>query len=347
MQALEGYKAGVNLGGWLSQYPAYDHDHFTSFITSGDIRQIASWGADHVRLPIDYRILEDDEKPLHYRQSGFDYVDRCLDWCQANDLDVVLDLHHAPGFTFGAHEGSTLFTSEVLQHRFVSFWEALTDHFASRTDPGLVFELLNEVVLPTSDPWNRLAHRVFEMIRAIDADRWLMVGGNEWSVPRSLKELELFKDERVFYTFHFYEPFPFTHQKAYWIKALKALDTEVSYPGKFPDMREVLGQGLRYHELLDRYEGSQMDGEFLRKKLQPVFDFQRETGKPVYCGEFGVIDRAPLEARRRWHRDFLGLLRESEIGFAVWSYKLMDFGLVDGEGRVADPALIEIIFSGG
>ena len=46
----------VNLGGWLSQYPAYDPQHFESFITADDIKRMADWGMDHVRLPVDYPI---------------------------------------------------------------------------------------------------------------------------------------------------------------------------------------------------------------------------------------------------------------------------------------------------
>ena len=34
--------------------------HFQSFITRADLRQIARWGMDHVRLPVDYPVVEDD-----------------------------------------------------------------------------------------------------------------------------------------------------------------------------------------------------------------------------------------------------------------------------------------------
>lgn len=346
MHAPVGFQAGVNLGGWLSQYPSYDHEHFQTFITKQDIDRIANWGADHVRLPIDYRILEDDDKPFKYMQSGFDYIDQCLNWCQINGLGVMLDLHHAPGFSFDASESSSLFANEKLKGRFVSLWEALADHYFRREEPALVFELLNEVVLPNSEPWNKLAHRVFSSIRAIDPDRWIVIGGNQWNSPRTLKEIELFDDPQVLYTFHYYEPLPFTHQKAYWIEALEVLDEEVDYPGGVPDMQEVLTRKLSYYELLAPYVECYMDQKLLRDKLMPVLDFQEQTGLPVYCGEFGVIDRAPSDSRLRWFRDFLDLLRESKIGYACWTYKLMDFGLVDQDSRVVDPELTSIIFSG-
>ena len=51
MKTLDGFKKGVNLGGWLSQGPL-DKEHLDTFITEKDIARIASWGLDHVRLPI-------------------------------------------------------------------------------------------------------------------------------------------------------------------------------------------------------------------------------------------------------------------------------------------------------
>ena len=62
-------QSGVNLGGWISQYRNYDHTHFQTFIKREDIAQIASWGMDHVRLPVDYPVLEDDTAPFDYKES--------------------------------------------------------------------------------------------------------------------------------------------------------------------------------------------------------------------------------------------------------------------------------------
>jgi len=39
----------------------------------------------------------------------------------------------------------------------------------------------------------------------------------------------------------------------------------------------------------------------------------------------------------------LGILDEPGIGRAVWSYKNLDFGLVDAGGNLADAALIDIL----
>ena len=88
--------------------------------------------------------------------------------------------------------------------------------------------------------------------------------------------------------------------------------------------------------------GKTMDCDMLRGFLQPALDFQANTDRPLYCGEFGVYERAPIDSALRWQRDFIGLLRENHIGRAVWSYKQMGFGLVDGDGKVTSEELVRI-----
>ncbi len=60
MKQLKGFMHGINLGGWLSQCSEYTESHYNSFIKEDDIRNIADWGLDHVRLPIDYNVIEDE-----------------------------------------------------------------------------------------------------------------------------------------------------------------------------------------------------------------------------------------------------------------------------------------------
>ena len=48
---------GINLGGYLSQC-CHEESHYDSFIGEADIKQIADWEFDHVRLAIDYEVLE-------------------------------------------------------------------------------------------------------------------------------------------------------------------------------------------------------------------------------------------------------------------------------------------------
>ena len=63
MREFTGYKKGVDLGGWLSQCGEgnYTEERFNTFIVEKDIERIASWGADHVRLPVDYNVIQNED----------------------------------------------------------------------------------------------------------------------------------------------------------------------------------------------------------------------------------------------------------------------------------------------
>ncbi len=341
--ALSGFNVGTNLGGWLSQYATYDHRHFDAFIAEHNLDQIASWGMDHVRLPVDYPIFEDDAKPFVYKQSGFDYVNRCLDWCERHGLNLILDLHRAPGFTFDSPETCSLFSQPELQERFLALWRELATRLAARTKPQIIFELLNEIVLPAADPWNRLAEQTIRTIREVDRQHWIMVGGNDWNAAWALKDMPVFDDPRTAYTFHFYEPLPFTHQKASWCRELAVFEKDLDYPGAIPGLERFLEEHGWARKRLDRYAGAVMDQEFLAQDLEPALDFMRTRNQPLFCGEFGVIDTADRNSRRRWYRDFIELLARHNIGRACWSYKGMNFGLVDHRDHVVDEELVKIV----
>ena len=70
---------GINLGGYLSQC-VHSTEHYDAFIQEEDIRKIASMGFDHVRLAIDYEVLEDEYGRT--REEGFAYVTRVVEWCK-------------------------------------------------------------------------------------------------------------------------------------------------------------------------------------------------------------------------------------------------------------------------
>ena len=63
-------------------------------------------------------------------------------------------------------------------------------------------------------------------------------------------------------------------------------------------------------------------------------DFLDSFGKadrdvPLYCGEYGVIDLAAPIDTVKWFACINAVFKKYDIGRAVWSYKEMDFGLID------------------
>ena len=342
MTIMNSYQAGTNLGGWISQYGEYDQDHFDSFISEADIEQIASWGMDHIRLPVDYPVLADEESG-EYSEIGFEYIDDCLAWCNTHDLNLIIDLHKAPGYSFNTLDENQLFDDPALQDRFVDLWATLTDRYDDIGD-RLMFELVNEIVEPTSERWNALAHRTIDAIRERDPDRYIVYGGNNYNAVDELENIELVDDDdRIVYTFHFYKPFLFTHQFASWSEVTRVYDTEVEYPGEYPELAAFLEEHPEYADGYERFIGETIDAEHVESQLQPAVDFMNETGRPIYCGEYGAITQAPLESRINWYRDVIDILKSHEIGRACWSYKSMSFGLIDKDGEIASQEIIDTV----
>jgi endoglucanase len=332
---------GVNLGGWISQYLAYDPQHFKTFITAEDIKRIAKWGMDHIRLPVDYPVLEDDRQPGHYKEGGFEYIESCLEWCQANGLRVILDLHKAPGFAFDQSERATLFSSSDLQERFLGLWTAIARRFMGRMGDMLAFELLNEIVLPDNGPWNSLVKKTVERIRTLDSQRLILVGSNFYNSADELQNLDILDDSNILYTFHFYLPMTITHQRASWVRPVFEYNRQLEYPGEQADGFESIVEkypGLRFEGEV----GIRFDKEYLRAALQPALDFSQRSGQSTYCGEFGVYERASMSTRLNWTRDVAELLDQFDIGRAYWTYKDLDFGLLDKNGQVVNQELLEI-----
>lgn len=359
----ENFKKGINLGGWLSQYEfiarqplTEEHlvEHFETFIQEKDIRRIASWQLDHVRLPVSGYLVYDVEKDC-LNARALEYVHKCVDWCCSNHLNMVLDLHDVYGNVYGAMDKPMpLLTNDALQERFVRIWELLTQEFQNVAGIEVMFELLNEVsdasgAYPFTDIagehydfshvesllWNQLYRKCITKIRSIDTDRWILVGSNGQNSVVYLKELDIVDDPYVFYNFHYYDPQVFTHQQAGFSEEMSAFDKVVGYPDDISDFVGYLNahpNWKRKHALVA--EETRNDKGLMDKLLQHAVDFIHATGRELYCGEFGVIAHAPDDAAKKWVGDLMAILGQNRIGCALWNYKYLDFGLVDLDGKI-------------
>ena len=331
----EGYMAGANLGHWISQYGRKSHEHFRTYITEPDIARMASWGMDHVRVPVDYFIFEDDEKPGVYREDGLVYIDNCLEWCKRSRMNMILDLHHAPGFFFGNGEKNCLMEDADMQRRYMNIWKFFAERYVCEGD-NLVFELLNELVTKTSDPWNDLWKRTAQEIHAVNPARKIIVGGNMWNSVTELKNLVVSPNPNILYTFHMYHPMIFSHQHASWMDNTRAYATPVDYPVD-TDLHKAF-----YGGTVPENEKGILGKEYLERVIKPAVDFIELNKIPLYCGEYGVISNAPQESAVRWCNDVADILLSYGIGRAVWSYRGFS-NITDAENNVTNMKYAEAV----
>ncbi|MBQ7372317.1 MAG: cellulase family glycosylhydrolase [Blautia sp.] len=330
MRIFKGYQRGINLGGWLSQCESMEDAHFRTFIQKEDIAGIASWGLDHVRLPIDCDVVfENMEGELHDRMR---YVDACISWCGEYGLNLVLDLHKTYGYMFDravVPDPDAFFNDEKLQDAFLRLWRTMAERYGKLSD-RVAFELLNEVTNPDqAQNWNRIAARAIKTIREIAPDTYLLVGGvNNNSVTR-VPLLDPPADEKIVYNFHCYEPLMFTHQKAGWVDKMPA-DFSISYPETMGAYRQAADRlGIWQADDISPEDTRLIGPEYFEELFRCAIEAAKKWDVPLYCGEYGVIDRVDVEQSVRWYRDIHSTFEKYGIGRAAWSYRRMDFGLAD------------------
>ena len=328
MKQFTGYIRGINLGGWLSQC-SHNKGHYDSFITENDIRRISSWGLDHVRLPVDYELIEKGHGG--FIEEGFAYIDKCLNWCGKYGLNMILDLHKAEGYSFDEYETSSgFFKSPRLQKNFINLWEEFAKRYG-RYSERLSFELLNEVVdKNVAQIWNCIAERAVKAVRRYAPSINILIGGVENNSICSLKMLPKPFDSHIVYNFHFYEPLIFTHQSAYWIKEMPS-DFSTSYPNEYSEYLSKSKKFLPEHSnlvysLINQYK---IDKNFFEVLFSDAAKIAEERSVPLYCGEYGVIDKAGLTSTLNWYSDINSAFEKYGIARAAWTYKGKDFGLTD------------------
>jgi len=241
-------------------------------------------GFTAVRLPVRWSGHALDEAPYTINPEFFNRVDWAVEQALANDLAIVIDMHHYEEMALDA----------AGQHdRFVALWRQIAEHYRQQPN-AVLFELMNEPNgALTASSWNRLIADVLPVIRATNPVRNIIIGPAEFNGTQALDELILpADDQHLIVTFHFYNPFQFTHQGAEWLTGSQSwLGTE--------------------------WKGSSAEKQVLQFDFNVVEKWAADNQRPVFMGEFGAYGRAPLESRIRW-TDFMA--REAEARNFSWSY---------------------------
>ena len=330
MIKLVGYQKGINLGGWLSQ-GSLEISHLDSFIKENDIKRIKDIGCDHLRLPVDFENIYDEKKKCS-NPIGYKYIDLCIEWCKKYGLNVVLDLHKAPGYVFDDLEYSSgFFDNPDLTSLFLDIWDNLSKRYSKYSDM-MMFEMLNEVTdFKFCDSWNKLALRCIKVIRKNAPNVKILYGGVGYSAVTAVKLIPAPYDKNIVYNVHCYEPMAFSHQGAYWVEKMP-LDFKMPYPVDEEKYREIakivpsisngtLGEADNALKLLK--------DNFFINLFKECVEYSEKNGVSLYCGEYGVIDRADTTSTLNWIKDINHAFEYYGIGRALWSYKKMDFGLID------------------
>ena len=119
-----------------------------SYVTPRDFDVIKSFGFNVVRLPFDYRALQDDAAPAELRPGAFDQLDRVLKMAEDAGVYVILDMHGVPGGQSkqdhtGQSDQKELWHDPAAQDRTVLLWKAIAERYKDRPVVA-AYDLINE-----------------------------------------------------------------------------------------------------------------------------------------------------------------------------------------------------------
>jgi endoglucanase len=200
--------------------------------------------------------------------------------------------------------------------RLAGLWRQIATEFASAPD-ALWFELINE-------PRNRLDQsNLLEMlapalaaVRETNPTRPVIIGGENWSGVDSLATLELPDDPHVVPTFHYYEPFDFTHQGANWATPVPP----------------VTGRDF----------GSAADRAQLAASLDKVRAYMARTGRVPFVGEYGAYERLSTRHRADYYRTVSAAFASVGVQSCAWAY-VNTFPLWRDDGGWIEPIVEGIV----
>ena len=227
---------GVNLSGWFGGGGGdYSDAHLQSFITNRDLNQIHAVGFDYVRLPVDPVPIMRNGVRVEGSERVLAQLDKAIEGILATGLSVDIAV-------FPNSELKQQLQTQRGVDDFISLWRFLAGHFA-KFDPDHVFlEILNEPEVQDVYRWAGIQGRVVNAIRNTDPRHTIIATAGRWSGLDDLLQLEPVSDNNTIYTFHFYEPYQFTHQGATWGSSEWLYFKDIPYPASYESMQTQLSQ---------------------------------------------------------------------------------------------------------
>lgn len=309
------FRKGVNISHWMAQHLEGKYAD-PRRLSETEVEWIVRQGFDHVRIPVDGRILMSIEGKLI--DELMEPFDDALSWTEKHGLGVILDMHYLPGAEFLVPaEENALWRDERLQNIAVSLWKQLAEKYKVHDD-WLRFELLNEAVAPRHSDVNSLNEKLVSAVRSIDKNRVVYVSANEWGMFKNAEHVKVFEDDKnVHYAFHYYEPLIFTHQKASWSEHTQYYKESVQFPGTLSNLDRYFPKG---HHMLD-LNGVELNAGQIDEDFDDLGTWAKKNGVQVQVSEFGVIRQADADSARRWVSAITHAAERNGFGLTIWDYK--------------------------
>ena len=318
------FKHGVNLTSWF-QTTSAKKIQFTKY-TKKDFENVKSLGCDVIRLPINLFYMAGEKPDYKIDPLFFTYLDQAVNWAEELKIYLMIDNHTSDNLAS---------QNPDLESILGKVWEQMASHYKSRSK-YILFEVMNEPNKISTAVWCKIQQTAIDAIRKFDTKHTIVIGPSSFNTYNELSQLPVYTDKNLLYTFHFYDPFLFTHQGATWVKPSMENLANVPFPfnaGQMPTLPPELN-GTWVNSLYTKYQNDGTAAK-IKQLIDIAVAFRNERKVPIFCGEFGVLSKNSNDDDRvAWYTEVTKYLNEKEIPWTIWDYQ-GGFGLFQKgtEGR--------------
>lgn len=266
-------------------------------------------------------------------ESDFEQLRTVLDRAERHHVKVVLTMFSLPGARWRQQNDGKfdyrLWANESFQKQTVSFWKELAtrlkDHpavvgynllnephperqhgFESGSEEG--FEAWLQKSKGTPADVDLFYHRVIAAIREVDRATPIVLDARFHAHPAGLSSLRPLDDERVLYSFHFYDPWEFT--------SFRMNKNRFAYPDRLPHGEQTVRR----------------TAQDIEQRMQPVVEWAERNHIPsnrILLGEFGCDRR--VTGAKEYLADVVSAANKHEWHWAFYSFRAPDWDGMDYE----------------
>jgi endoglucanase len=310
IDAQNTFNRGVNLTGWFVGGNARSIP-FSKF-DKLDIQNIKSLGCDVIRLPIELHHFTNGAPDYVVDTLFYRYLDQVINWTESLQMNLIIDNHTIE-----------VATTKAVEAPLLKIWPQMAQHYKNRSNL-IIYEILNEPNAMLASDWAAIQIKVVNAIRAVDTKHTIMVSGADWGGIYGLTNLKKLADPNLIYSFHFYDPFLFTHQGAGWANPSLVDLKNVPFPydaARMPACPASLKGTWVEGSLNTSYK---TDGTVAKMKstIDGVVNYATANGIKIYCGEFGVYNLNSADKDRvEWYKVVPAYLTQKKIPWTMWDYQ--------------------------
>jgi len=366
-------RRGMNLWPWFSLTrefppPSIDYDwppyqDRRPVPVRNDLARLRKAGIDFIRIPVDPGPLLAFSGERRHRL--IDGVMAAVELARSQDLSIIVDLH-PNGATHHFNPHNLVRTpDDPMFVRYLDLIGDLARRLAGFDPSGVAFEPLNEPPQGcTAADWPVMQASMVRAARSGAPRTTLVLTGACGSMIAGLEALDptSIADDNVIYTFHFYEPYVFSHQGAPWMtgEPIYRYLNAVPWPASAGTRDATLAAVARrmaadsttpaaikrpiaatIDRVLAQYFDARPDRRYIERFFRRVAawtDRHAIDRSRVLLGEFGALRTderyvaAAAPDRARYIRDVRESAEELGLPWAFWNF-------FDGMGLTSDDDL--------